>query len=147
MHKSCPKKVLYNIQGNLIVDNKLLTSSISGNDAYLNENMGSAYVNENNNNNTYKPINDYDSEKYKGKGVVLVDSDNPWYLNDDESIPWPQVDRVPSQQSTKVVKNVIVTDNKTTHVEEKEEEKSQTNIIFLLLIIFVILILYKFSSR
>lgn len=145
MQTKCSQKVLYNIQGNLTVNDKLLGSSISGNDTYLDDRMGSAYINENN--SAYRPTDDYNSEKYKGKGVVLVDSDNPWYLNDDESIPWP-IQRVQTKgESIKVAKEVVVVDNKPKQVEEKDDEKSQTNIIFILLVIFVILILYKVTRH
>lgn len=144
MHKSCSQKVLYNIQGNLTVNDKLLGSSISGNDAYLDDRMGSVYINENN--NAYRQIDDYNSEKYKGKGVVLVDSDNPWYLNDDESIPWP-TQRIQTKGESINVKEVVVIDNKPKQAEEKDDEKSQINIIFILIIIFVILILFKIGKN
>lgn len=77
------------------------------------------------------------NKKIIGKTLVLVDSDNPWYLNKDTTIPIPYK------------KNNLP---KIERYEEKKEKKPNTQsqkeqIIYLLLIFIVLLLLYSFFIK
>lgn len=116
-------------------------------------------INENNeidNNNTID--NDSDSEdlysdssyrlkKIKGKTIVLVESDNPWYLNKDKTI------QIPYKKNIRLTENLYRPNADYGSYENKEyfdskkkiktQEKNQNQIIFLLFILFLLLFMYK----
>lgn len=99
---------------------------------------------------------DYVLKKYKGKTIVLVDSDNPWYLNKDTTIPMNFNNSFVT--TTKKYRNNAdygnYKNNEFEHFnsETKKSKKiienesiSQNQIIFLLLIIVILLFVYKKS--
>jgi Ricin-type beta-trefoil lectin domain len=190
------QKVLYNIQGELMVDDKCLTSDISGNDVYfdecrkdknqawqlyddkivLSEDKSKCLTSDNtqlkvtdcDNKNEMQSWNvehpdvnkstDYILPKYKGKMVVLVDSDHPWYLNNDTTIPMAysnkfndysnqcgNFDIAPEVVSCNDKGTEHFTDN--TDNTDNKENKTQTHIILLLIAIVIIMVVYKVYSK
>lgn len=101
----------------------------------------------------YKPI------KYKGKTIVLVDSENPWYLNYDTTIPieYYKKQNITQKQYRNDSDYGSNENLEFEHFNIKEEKKisenkestsqNQNQIIFLLLIIVVILIVYKHLQK
>lgn len=176
------QQVLYSMQGELMVNDKCLTSDISGNNVYFDEcrkdknqswelygdritllngkNKCLASDDEKlkvidcSNNNEMQSWNieqpdvnrssDFILPTYKGKMVVLVDSDKPWYLNNDTTIPLIY-DNKYNDFSNKCGKfESDLQKNNIEHFTEKENNKNQTHIILLLLVTVVILVGYKF---
>lgn len=97
---------------------------------------------------------DYNPIKYKGKTIVLVDSENPWYLNYDSTIPieYQKKQNITEKQyrnesdfgSYENLEFEYFSDNvNKKNKKNTNESTSQNQIIFLLLIIVVILIIYK----
>lgn len=94
---------------------------------------------------------DYVLPKYKGKIVVLVESDNPWYLNKDITIPLQysnkydefskkcgNIDYNKDEEYAQYSQN---TEHFTQNIES--DNTTQTHIILLLLLIVGALIFYK----
>jgi hypothetical protein len=102
---------------------------------------------------------DYSLKKYSGKTIVLVDSDNPWYLNKDTTNPMnfnkSQIIKPLSYRNNADFGNYKnsefehfkpKTEKKDKDNKKKENESiSQNQIIFLLLIMVVLLFIYKKS--
>lgn len=112
---------------------------------------------------------DYRLKKYKGKTIVLVDSDNPWYLNKDTTIPMdfhnelvstPKLYRDNADYSdfsnnefehfkttnSFNIKNKAKAKKNNENNEKKGNENEsllQNHVIFLLLIVVVLLFIYK----
>jgi hypothetical protein len=110
----------------------------------------------------YKPI------KYKGKTIVLVDSENPWYLNYDTTIPieYYKKQNITQKQyrndsdygsdvnlefehfnNNDKYDNINIKDEKKILENKESTSQNQNQIIFLLLIIVVILIVYKHLAK
>jgi len=70
-----------------------------------------------------------------GKTLVLVDSDNPWYLNRDTTIPMPYK------------KNNLPWIERYENKSEKKKDTNQDQIIFILMILIAILIIYSFFIK
>ncbi len=94
---------------------------------------------------------DYQLKKYKGKTIVLVESDNPWYLNKDSTIPmkYKKDIELTKKQYRNNADYGSHHNTEFEHFSEKNNNKeendsiSQNQIILLLLMIVVILFVYK----
>jgi hypothetical protein len=96
---------------------------------------------------------DYNPLKYKGKTIILVDSENPWYLNYDTTIPikYNQKQIITEKEyransdygSNENLEFENFKNTNTNNNKNKNESTTQNQIICLLLIIVVILIIYK----
>lgn len=115
-------------------------------DVSIDENKWSVEESDVEKTSDYKPI------KYKGKTIVLVDSENPWYLNYDTTIPiqynkkqimTPKHYRENSDFGSHENLEFEHFNNKINKKIQDNESSSQNQIIFLLLIIVIILIAYK----
>jgi hypothetical protein len=87
----------------------------------------------------------YRLQKIKGKTIVLVESDNPWYLNKDETI------QIPYKKNIRLTNNQYRNDadygsyensNREFFYDKQMQEKNQNKII-LLLFIFLLLLFIK----
>jgi len=86
---------------------------------------------------------DYSYQNYRGKSVVLVDSDNPWYLNHDTTVQL-QYDK------SLYLKNNGCNDSKVeqfTNDTESDTSITQSHIILILLLIVGVLISYKIYKK
>jgi hypothetical protein len=106
---------------------------------------------------------DYALKKYMGKTIVLVDSDNPWYLNKDTTVPvdfhkslitTPKTYRNaadfgdyknPEFEHFKQPSKKKSRDNKAKNKNKDIDSISQNQIIFLLLVMVALLFIYKKS--
>jgi hypothetical protein len=98
---------------------------------------------------------DYKLKKYAGKTMVLVDSDDPWYLNRDTTIP--MIYNRNMNLSDKNYRNNAdfkVSTNNNEHFEDVTKNNKNdtmthiyTYIILLLLLIVIILIIYKYTKN
>lgn len=94
---------------------------------------------------------DYRMKEYKGKTIVLVESDNPWYLNKDTTIPMKYNKKL--NLTTKQYRNNAdfgsYTNSEFEHFEPENNSEnyndsiSQNYVIFLLLALAIFLYIYK----
>lgn len=99
---------------------------------------------------------DYRLKKFKGKTIVLVESDNPWYLNKDETIQLPykknirltnkryreDADYGSYENKNNENFNGKIKKNKNTNTN-KNQEQFQNHIIILLMVFLFSLIIYN----
>ncbi|ATZ80374.1 hypothetical protein BMW23_0316 [Bodo saltans virus] len=140
------RNISYNAQGELTIDNDYI-------------NIG------HNNDSELIDIESIDTKstdinyaKYKGKVVVLVDSNNPWYMNTDNTIPLQYTNTNPIKYSDSSIENKEdIAHAKYEHFKNSNENlnenentdiknNAQTIILILLFIVFV-LIIYKFYIK
>jgi hypothetical protein len=171
------KKQLWKIDNNKIysLNSPEMCLSTLGENVTIKQCSNNENENENEDDNKWiieesdiEKTSDYKPIKYKGKTIVLVDSENPWYLNYDTTIP---IEYSKKQDITqKQYRNDsdygsdenlefehFNNNNKNNNINIKEENKisenkestsqNQNQIIFLLLIIVVILIVYKHLQK
>jgi hypothetical protein len=154
------KKQLWKINNNKIysVESPELCLSSSGENISISKCLDE---NQNDDSNTWtieesdvEKTSDYKPIKYKGKSIVLVDSENPWYLNYDTTIPieyYKKQIMTPKQYrsdsdygSNENLEFEHFNNNKNNNnISDNSESTSQNQIIFLLLIIVAILFVYK----
>jgi hypothetical protein len=87
-----------------------------------------------NNNNDEIYYNDYKWNKYKGKTVVLVEAEEPWYLNKD----------ITTLQVLKTLPAVKPTYNTHANVEHFNILNYNNYILIVLCVILAILLVYKY---
>lgn len=87
----------------------------------------------------------YDNQPYKGKGVVLVDSDKPWFLGDDIDIPVFYPSDVQRNEKVKPTPTRIMKPKAV--VGKTKTKENQMYIILLLLVAVVVMVLYKIMRR
>lgn len=96
--------------------------------------------------NSYVSMNDYSWNKYQGKTVVLVEEDNPWYINEDTTIrmnyPQPEFNKKPVSYDD-------MYENKNNKIETfKGSTLSPTNnFIICITILILLLLLYSYFIR
>jgi hypothetical protein len=97
---------------------------------------------------------DYRLKQIKGKTIVLVESDNPWYLNKDETIQLPYKKNIRltnkqyrndadygSYENSEYFNGKIKKKNNI--YNNQEQTQSQNHIILLLVLFLVLLFIYK----
>lgn len=169
------KQITYNTQGNIIINDNFASKNIENFNNINDNNIDLNDINENINNindninNDINDINDnidnndngnnidneimdipeYVLPKYKGKTIVLVDSENPWYLNYDTTIPIPYSQEL--NLTTKQYRNEadfgshenLEFEHFNDNSNNNNDSVLQNQIIFLLLIFIIILYIYK----
>lgn len=100
--------------------------------------------------NDVEHSDDYNLPQYKGKSVVLVDSNNPWYLNKDITIPMNYYNNLKLTGEQYHNSAVFPPDKKVyerfTQLKKKNNE-CQNHVIILLFIIFLILVIYRCMKK
>jgi hypothetical protein len=99
---------------------------------------------------------DINYAKYKGKVVVLVDSNNPWYLNTDNTIQLQPKTANPVLYPTNSIINDPIAhaqytnehfENTSDNSIESSDKNNMQTIILILLFIAFLLIIYKFYKK
>lgn len=116
----------YNIQN---TDNDFYTKNTKNKELKNFEENNTKNININDKNNNF-------DTKYKGKTIALVNSKNPWYLNDSDIEYFDDTEEINTNSYVKYDKFV---DNK----NKQNSYSYQSQIIVLIIIFVIILFIYK----